>query len=194
MMRAKRLRIPALLLLLSLLASCGTLPPDLPAEGVGRAVRAEEAGGTDNAGGEDPEKRTGHEIYGMKVTEEPAFAAVPGDGSEQIDLTGLSTAALYATVGKMNGSPEPSAGKTVRMAGYFTAEQTGLGLRYTCSVPDMAGCCFESVEIRCAEAPGPDEVPADGTVVTVSGLFGFDQVNEYLHYTFLADAVIEYGE
>ena len=193
-MRAKRLRIPALTLLLALLASCGALPPDLPAEGIGRAVRAEQAGGAEDAAEADPEKQTGHEIFGMTVTEEPAFEAVPGDGSEEIDLTGLSTAVLYATVGKMNGSPEPYAGKTVRMAGYFTAEQTGLGIRYTCGVPDMAGCCFEYVEIRYAGDPGPDEIPADGTVVTVSGIFGFDRVNEYLHYTFLADAAVEYGQ
>ena len=183
MKHRKRRRALTLLLLLAVLASCGHLPPDLPAEGIGRE-QAEA----------DPAQQTGHEIFGVSVTDEPAFEAVPGDGSEEIDLTGLSTMALYSKVGNMNFHPEPYEGKTVRMAGYFKTEQTRFGIRYSCCVPDTAGCCFESVEIRYAENPAPDSMPEDGTVVTVSGRFGFDQVNEYLYYTFLADAVIEKGD
>ena len=190
MERNERRKLLLLLLSLILPSSCGRLPPDPPAEGVGRAVSAERDIPDENAGPGAVTVQAGHGLVGITADDAPAFEAVPGDGSEEIDLTGLSTAALYAAVGMMNAHPEGYEGKTVRMAGYFITEQTRSGIRCSCTVPDAAGCCFESVEIRCA---GADEVPPDGTVVTVSGRFGFYQPNEYLHYTFIADAVIENG-
>ncbi len=187
MARNERLKLPALLLAVAAAVSCGRLPPDLPAEGVGRAVSAERDIPDENAGPGAVTVQAGHGFAGITADDAPAFEAVPGDGTEEIDLTGLSTAALYAAVGMMNAHPEGYEGKTVRMAGYFITEQTRSGIRCSCTVPDTAGCCFESVEIRCAD--GIPVLP-DDTVVTVSGRFGYFSVNEYLHYTFLEDAAV----
>jgi hypothetical protein len=187
MERNERLNLPALLLAVAAAVSCGRLPPDLPAEGVGRAVSAERDIPDENAGPGIATVQAGHGLAGITADDAPAFEAVPGDGTEEIDLTGLSTAALYAAVGMMNAHPEGYEGKTVRMAGYFITEQTRSGIRCSCTVPDTAGCCFESVELRCAD--GIPVLP-DDTVVTVSGRFGYFSVNEYLHYTFLEDAAV----
>ena len=191
MEKNERLKLPALLLAVAAAVSCGRLPPDPPAEGVGRAVSAERDIPDENAGPGIATVQAGHGLAGITADDAPAFEAVPGVGSEEIDLTGLSTAALYAAVGMMNAHPEGYEGKTVRMAGYFITEETRSGIRCSYTVPDAAGCCFESVEIRCADdCFGPDHVPPDGTVVTVSGRFGYFSVNEYLHYTFLEDAAV----
>ena len=187
MERNERRKLLLLLLSLILPSSCGRLPPDPPAEGVGRAVSAERDIPDENAGPGIATVQAGHGLAGITADDAPAFEAVPGDGTEEIDLTGLSTAALYAAVGMMNAHPEGYEGKTVRMAGYFITEETRSGIRCSCTVPDTAGCCFESVELRCAD--GIPVLP-DDTVVTVSGRFGYFSVNEYLHYTFLEDAAV----
>ena len=173
----------ALALLLLLLCGCGRLPPDEPLEGVGRTPPREPA---ETAGA--AADRT---LYGMPVSEGPAFEAVDDGVEAEIDLTSLNAAALYATVGSMNGSPEDHAGKTIRMAGLFSSDETRFGRRYYCSAPDAAGCCLESFEVRPGEEMEyPGDFPPEGTVVTVSGRFGYERVSEYLSYSFIEDARI----
>ncbi len=168
---------------LLLYASCGRLPPAEPAEGVGRKQTA--------ASDADP-VAADRASYGIPVSDGPAFEAVPTEGGEaEIDLTGLEKGALYVTVGTMNGSPEEYTGKTVRMAGIFETEETQAGRRFYCSVPDYAGCCFVSVEIRPSEdLRFPEDWPETGSVFTVAGVFGCDRINEYLSYSFLDGARI----
>ena len=76
-------------------------------------------------------------------------------------------------------------------AGLFSSEETSSGRRYYISVPDAAGCCLESFELRPLDAADyPADFPDEGAVVTVTGVFDFVQVNEYLHHSFIEDARI----
>ncbi len=180
----RALRVAAVLACCLLLSvSCGRLPPAEPAEGVGRVQTAAPDANPDAAD---------RASYGIPVSDGPAFEAVPTEGDEaEIDLTGLEKGALYVTVGTMNGSPEEYAGKTVRMAGIFETDETQTGRRFYCSVPDYAGCCFVSVEIRPAgDLRFPEDWPETGSVFTVTGVFGCDRINEYLSYSFLDGARI----
>ena len=178
-------RSAALALLLLLLCGCGRLPPDEPLEGVGRATSREPA---ETAGA-----AADRSLYGMPVSEGPAFEAVDDGVEAEIDLTSLNAAALYATVGSMNGAPQDHAGKTIRMAGLFSSDETRFGRRYYCSAPDAAGCCLESFEVRPGEEMEyPGDFPVEGTVITVSGRFGYERVSEYLSYSFIEDARIRW--
>ena len=142
----------SVLLLLALLGSCSrkTLPPASPAEGVGRLPSPQTA--------EPAAAPADRAFYGMPVSEEPAYEAVGEPAGEDLDLTELSAARLYAQVGTMNGNPGEYAGESIRMAGVFSSEETAAGRRFYISVPDAAGCCFESFELRPGEAA---DYPAD---------------------------------
>ena len=178
-------RAAVLLLAAFLCVSCSSrasLPPDEPGEGVGRAVPA---------GGASAAERPG---YAVTEYDGPAFEAVGEGNGEEIDLTGLNTPSLYVAVGRMNSSPRDYEGKTIRMAGVFGSDDTKFGRRFYCSVPDTAGCCFESVEIRTeTERRWPDDYPAEGEVVTVSGVFGCERVNEDYFFSFIGSARIAWG-
>lgn len=172
-----------LLALVFLLSACGQrdLPADEPSLGVGRAVPTEA----------DPTPPPDRSFYGMPVSEEPAYTALGDSAGEDIDLTELNAARLYARVGTMNGNPGEYAGESIRLAGVFSSEETADGRRYYISVPDAAGCCLESFELRPGEAADyPADFPDEGAVATVTGIFNFVQVNEYLHYSFIEDARI----
>ena len=175
----------SVLLLLALLGSCSrkTLPPASPAEGVGRLPSPQTA--------EPAAAPADRAFYGMPVSEEPAYEAAGEPAGEDLDLTDLNAARLYAQVGTMNGNPGEYAGESIRMAGLFSSEETVNGRRYYCSFPDAAGCCFESFELRPAQTMDyPADFPGEGAVVTVSGIFNFEQVNEFLHHSFIEDARI----
>lgn len=178
-----------LLMLLAALGSCSrrTLPPAAPAEGVGRlsAPQAAEKGTA-------PADRS---FYGMPVSEEPAYEAAGEPAGEDVDLTELNAARLYAAVGTMNGRPEEYDGETIRLAGLFSSEVTSYGRRYYCSVPDAAGCCLESFELRPAEAMDyPADFPGEGAVVTVSGVFRTERISDYYLHAYVGDARLLWRE
>ncbi|MCR5294480.1 MAG: hypothetical protein K6E30_04815 [Lachnospiraceae bacterium] len=110
-----------------------------------------------------------------------------------IDLTALSSTMVYAEVYNMVFTPDDYLGKTVRMKGLFTSFHSEVTDKYyfACIVQDATACCAQGIEfIPAGDFSYPDDFPEDGSMITVTGVFGTYREGDY-SYTTLKDAVIE---
>lgn len=93
-----------------------------------------------------------------------------------VDLTDLSGNMVYAQVYDMVTSPEKYRRKTVKMRGLFatrTDEKTG-ELQFGCVIQDALACCAQGIQfIPAEEMRYPDDFPAMGDEITVTGEFDF---------------------
>ncbi len=107
-----------------------------------------------------------------------------------VDLTALSSTMVYAEVFNMVCAPEDYIGRTVKMAGQFAASEdadTGM-IRFSCMIADATACCRQGLEFMLAsDAVYPDDYPAPGTEITVTGVFETYEEGGYT-YCRLADA------
>lgn len=102
-------------------------------------------------------------------TEQPKSA----DGID-VDLTTLSSTAVYAEVWNMMAEPESYIGKTVKMKGIFAVyEDETTGQKYfACIIADALGCCQQGLEfILKGEHKYPDDYPTVDSEITVTGTF-----------------------
>ena len=102
-------------------------------------------------------------------TEKPKSA----DGID-VDLTTLSSTAVYAEVWNMMAEPESYIGKTVKMKGIFAVyEDETTGQKYfACIIADALGCCQQGLEfILKGEHKYPDDYPTVDSEITVTGTF-----------------------
>lgn len=96
-----------------------------------------------------------------------------------LDLTFMSSTAIYSEVFNMTQTPEEYDGKMIRLSGLFmrTADDKGnpiLGV----IIPDATACCSQGIEIRLKT----DLVlPKEGTPVTVEGIFSHEQLEYYVN-------------
>jgi len=115
------------------------------------------------------------------------------EDSDMLDLTSLSSTMVYSEVYNMMNTPENYMGRTVKMKGNFSVyedESTG-NIYYACVIADATACCSQGIEFVLSEERSyPDEYPALGTEITVTGTFGTYQEGEYI-YSQLSDAVME---
>ena len=113
-------------------------------------------------------------------------------GSVDVDMTELSTTMIYSEVSNMVGAPDDYRGKTVKMTGTFTVyqdESTGKNY-YGCIVMDSTACCSQGLEfVLKDEGTYPDDYPAEGEEITVTGTFDTYDEGEYM-YCYLKDATL----
>lgn len=117
--------------------------------------------------------------------------AAPSKAAKQaidVDLTALSSTMVYSEVYNMLTEPERYEGKTVRMAGGYSAfldESTGILYR-VCMIADATACCAQGMEFILTD----DNYPEMESDITVVGTFQTYTENgtQYCH---LVDAVLE---
>lgn len=108
------------------------------------------------------------------------------DEGVEVDLTVLSSGAVYATVFDMVSNPDRYRGKVVKMRGQFqTAYDEATGVRYyACVIQDATQCCAQGIEFEFDE-PGtfPDDFPETGAECTVIGVFDTYDEGDYRYAT-----------
>ena len=129
---------------------------------------------------------------GNSSTEGSESFTHPFNGAD-IDLTVLNANMVYAQVFCMVTEPDEYVGMIVRMEGQFVFyhdEQTDKNY-YACIIRDAAACCAQGLEFEPTDDfTYPDDFPADGENIRVTGVFASyeEDGNKYLT---LRDAVIE---
>lgn len=151
--------------------AAGMAEADKEADGAGssNAVPREEAGPAREA---VPEKAG-------SGGENPAPVATPvagtaASGGIDVDLTVLSATMVYSEVFNMMVSPEKYIGKTIKMAGQFYSSYDEIRDRryYACLIMDATACCAQGMEfVLDGDYSYPDDYPAEGGAVCVTGVF-----------------------
>lgn len=87
-----------------------------------------------------------------------------------VDLTSMSSTAVFAEVWNIMTDPDSYIGKTIKMKGKcsIAEDQESGKTHYACIVKDAAGCCRQGIEFRLKRNSA---YPADGSNVTVKGVF-----------------------
>ena len=117
--------------------------------------------------------------------EQQKTAASPTDGID-IDLTQMSSTAVYAEVYGMMVTPDDYVGKTVKASGEFGAYQdpnTG-NYYFGIIVYDALACCSQGIEfVLGGNCSYPEDYPALGASATVVGEFQtyMEGQSEYCH-------------
>lgn len=110
-----------------------------------------------------------------------------------VDLTQLSSTMVYSEVYNMMVTPGDYMGKVIKMSGPFsvyTDETTGKNY-FACVIQDATACCAQGIEFELGgDYVYPDNYPAVGSEITVSGTFDTYEEDGYTYCT-LRDAVLE---
>ena len=126
------------------------------------------------------------------LEEENEYISEP-DPNVDVDLTALSSTAVYAEVYNMLTNPDDYIGKTVKMRGSFAMyhdEETDM-YYFACIVADATACCSQGIEfVLAGEHTYPDDYPALSDEITVVGTFSTYYEGENMYCT-LKDAVLE---
>ncbi len=91
-----------------------------------------------------------------------------------VDLTAMSATMVYAEVYNMVVSPEEYVGRTVIMEGaYQVYDYYGDGTYYhAVIIKDATACCSQGLEFTLGgDYKYPEDFPADGTSIKVTGVF-----------------------
>jgi hypothetical protein len=101
-------------------------------------------------------------------TEEP----VPVN--EIVDLTSMSSTAVYAEVFDMMYYPEKYIGKTIKMEGIYSdyCNQATGNHYFACIIMDATACCSQGIEfIPSDDYKYPNDYPQEGDTIIVEGVF-----------------------
>ncbi|MBR1674328.1 MAG: hypothetical protein IJ703_05140 [Eubacterium sp.] len=104
-----------------------------------------------------------------------------------IDITVMSSDMVYATVYQMVYNPRDYIGKTVKIRGnYYVAYSNNPendNFYNYCLVADATACCQQGLEFLCFDGHDtyPDDFPADGTEVEVTGVFEMYEEEGYTY-------------
>ena len=113
--------------------------------------------------------------------------------SVDLDLTRMSGTMVYAEVLNIMMDPDAYVGKTIRMAGLFSAweEELNHQMYYSCVVEDATACCGQGIEfVWAGEHEWPDDYPVLDSEIEVTGVF--DRYEEFdTVYYHVRDAVLE---
>lgn len=110
-----------------------------------------------------------------------------------VDLTKLSSTMVYSEVYNMMSSPDSYIGKTVKMKGQFAyyEDPDTKNQYFACIIADATACCSQGLEfILTGEHTYPNDYPALGTEITVTGIFEVYTENGH-QYCRLANAALE---
>lgn len=111
-----------------------------------------------------------------------ASAAPGGENGIDVDLTRLSSTMVYSEVYNMVNHPQDYVGKKVKMNGAFSlycqrTDESGnpdfsYPIYYACVIADATACCSQGIEfVPEGDFSYPDDFPALGTTITVTGTF-----------------------
>lgn len=119
-------------------------------------------------------------------TEQPVPSFTKNEEGVEVDLTELSSGAIYSVVYDMMIEPENYVGKVVKMKGLFDTffdETTGIRY-YACVIKDATQCCAQGIEFDPVQ-PGtfPDDYPELGQECTVVGTFDVYKEGEQRYVT-----------
>lgn len=110
-----------------------------------------------------------------------------------VDLTKLSSTMVYAEVCHMMSAPGDYTGKTVKMRGAFSVyhdQETGMDY-FACIIEDATACCAQGLEfVPTGEYVYPDDYPAIGADITVTGTFGTYEENGYWYCRLTGAALV----
>ncbi len=113
---------------------------------------------------------------------DPAVSAPAKGSAIDVDLTKLSSTMVYSEVYAMMSKPAEYIGKTVKMKGAFSVyeDPNTKKVYYACIIADATACCSQGLEfILDEQRTYPDDYPALGTDITVTGTFDTYQEGEY---------------
>ena len=140
------------------------------------SVKDKEATTTDSTNNQMPNTSVSQSQPIEKKSESLSSTYKAEQNAEVIDvnLTALSSTAVYAEVMNMMVEPESYIGKTVKMKGIFAVyvdETTGQQY-FACIIADAFGCCQQGLEfILKGEHKYPDDYPTADSEITVTGTF-----------------------
>lgn len=121
-----------------------------------------------------------------------AKAANTAEGID-VDMTQLSSTMIYAEVYSMMTNSKEYLGKKIRMRGdysYFYDKHSG-NYYFACLIRDATACCAQGIEFVLSDAyKFPDDYPASGDEITVTGTFESYLENNITYYH-LVDAVYQ---
>lgn len=106
-------------------------------------------------------------LAGCGQKQPAADAALANNQRIDVDLTALSSTMVYSEVYNMLTEPEGYVGKTVKMAGGYSAfmdQDTGAVYR-VCMIADAAACCAQGMEFVLKDGMAYPEMETDITVV-----------------------------
>ena len=109
-----------------------------------------------------------------------------------LDLSKMSGTIVYSQVYNMMVEPEKYLGRIIRIAGLYDEYQDPETevVYFACVIPDATACCAQGIEfVWAGEHTWPDDYPALGTTVTVTGRLESYLENEY-EYLHLVDAEV----
>ena len=127
-------------------------------------------------------------------TPEAAAVQTVSAGDVDIDLTALSSTAVYAEVYNMLTAPDDYIDKTVRMRGAFSMfhDESTDAYYFACIIADATACCSQGIEfVLTGERSYPDDYPELGTEITVEGTFSTYMEGEYMYVTLLDAEFVE---
>jgi len=113
----------------------------------------------------------------------------PAEGID-VDLTALSSTMVYAEVYNMMTEPSSYLGKSVKMQGPFATyhDEKSDKWYFACIIKDATACCSQGIEfVLAGDKKYPDDYPAEGEEICVTGVFDTYQEGENTYYT-LKDA------
>ncbi len=103
-----------------------------------------------------------------------------------VDLTKMSSTMVYSEVYNMLVNPDDYIGKTVRMRGNYASSQNPVATQmyFACIIQDATACCSQGIEfVPQDHYKYPDQYPAEGQEITVTGVFDTYKEGEYMYCT-----------
>ncbi len=88
-----------------------------------------------------------------------------------IDLTKMNTNLVYSYVTNMINSPNEYEGKTIKVAGKYSYNDSTQS--YTLTIFDTLGCCSQTIAFELQD----NNYPTDNKNITIEGLFSTYKVN-----------------
>ena len=110
--------------------------------------------------------------YASSAADTKPAAPTPELLTVELDLSKLSGTVVYSQVYNIMCDPTPYIGKIIRIAGYYSAyeDKNKEVVYHACIIPDATACCAQGIEFtRAGEHRWPDDYPADGTDIVVTG-------------------------
>ena len=120
----------------------------------------------------------------------PVFCTATEPAAEpaavDLDLSAMSGTVVYAQVYNLLCDPTAWLGKTIRMAGLYSAfqDQTTGTVYHACVIPDATACCAQGIEfVWAGEHVWPEDYPKETENIVVTGRLEIYEENgiKYLH-------------
>ena len=135
----------------------------------------------------DEQADTGNEAAdGQNDTENENTGMQDGTDGVDVDLTVLSSTMVYSEVCNMMYYPENYIGKTVKMKGMYAGYHDESTDKYyhACIIQDATACCAQGIEFEPTDDYRyPDDHPAEGQEVCVTGVFDTYKEGENIYCT-----------